>query len=263
MKFAVIATPTTSGADWAERVRRLEGSGWQAVLVPDAGVVPSTFPSLAAAAAVTTTLRLRSWVLAVPLRSAAAVVHETSALKVLSDGRFELGLGTGRPDAQKDAARLGLPWPTGSQRRRQLLDVVSAVRAVVSPPPPIVVTASGEKMIAAAAPVVDRIALALMPAATEQDLEVAVRRVRAVAPVVPLTLQAVGVGGRLPAYMAKAGMDGDALVGAGAIGMLPGDSGAVIDVLNERQSRWGIDEIVVAEDFVDDLAPVLAQLSSQ
>lgn len=182
MKFAVIATPTTSGADWAERVRRFESTGWQAVLVPDAGAIPSTFPTLAAAAAVTTTLRLRTWVLAVPLRSAAAVVRETSALQVLSDGRFELGLGTGRPDAQKDAAVLGLPWPTGSERRQHLLDVASAVRAEVSPPPPIVVTASGEKMIAAAAPVVDSIALALMPAATEQDLNTAVQRVRAVAP---------------------------------------------------------------------------------
>lgn len=263
MKFAVIATPRTSGADWAERVRRLEGAGWQAVLVPDAGPIPSTFPTLAAAAAVTTTLRLRTWVLAVPLRSSAAVVRETSALQVLSDGRFELGLGTGRPDAQKDAAGLGLPWPAGPQRRQQVLDVATAVRAEVSPAPPIVVTASGEKMIAAAAPVVDCVALALMPASTDMDLDAMVQRVRAVAPSVPLSLQATGVGGRLPAFMSRAGMDGNALLKAGAIGMLPADPAAIIDVLQERQQRWGIDEIVVSEDFVDDLAPVLAQLSDQ
>ncbi|PRZ44272.1 luciferase-like monooxygenase [Antricoccus suffuscus] len=263
MKFAVIATPTTSGADWAERARRLEGAGWQAVLVPDAGAIPSTFPTLAAAAAVTTTLRLRTWVLAIPLRSAAAVVRETAALQVLSDGRFELGLGTGRPDAQKEATQLGLPWPTGSQRRQQLLDVAGAVRAEVSPAPPIVVTASGEKMIAAAAPVVDCVALALRPAATEQDLDAAVQQVRAVAPAVPLSLQAMGVGGRLPAYMARAGINGDALLNGGAIGMLPADPAAIVDVLQGRQERWGVDEIVVAEDFVDDFAPVLAQLSGQ
>ena len=87
------------------------------------------------------------------------------------------------------------------------------------------------------------------------------QRVRAVAPSVSLSLQAIGVGGRLPAFMARAGANGDALLGGGAVGMLPADPAAIIDVLQERQERWGIDETVVAEDFIYDLAPVLAQLS--
>ena len=55
----------------------------------------------------TTTLHVGSWVLAAPFRSPAVVVRETSALQLLSGGRFELGIGTGRPDAAREAALLG------------------------------------------------------------------------------------------------------------------------------------------------------------
>lgn len=88
-------------------------------LVPDTLRTRSPFSVLAVAAGVTSALRVRTWVILAPLRSPAAVVRESSALQMLSDGRFELGIGSGRPDAERDAARLaslGAPVSSASTR---------------------------------------------------------------------------------------------------------------------------------------------------
>ena len=91
--FGVVLTSRGSGRDWVAAVRATERQGWNSLLVPDTLRTPSPFPTLAAAAAATSTLQLRTWVLAGPLRSPAAVVREASALQALSDGRFELASG--------------------------------------------------------------------------------------------------------------------------------------------------------------------------
>lgn len=83
--------------EWSETARRLESSGVSTLLVPDTTGTPSPFIALAAAAAVTTELRVGTWVLAAPFRTPAAVVRETAALQWISAGRFELGIGAGLP----------------------------------------------------------------------------------------------------------------------------------------------------------------------
>ncbi|MEV0103608.1 LLM class flavin-dependent oxidoreductase, partial [Nocardia sp. NPDC050789] len=132
MNFGIVIAPR-SGATWIEAVQTAERQGYGTVLLPDTLYTPSPFPALAAAAAVTTTLRLRPNVLAAPMRSAAATVRETAALQLLSDGRFELGLGTGRPDAAAEAEKLGVAFGSAAQRRAQLVEVARAVRAEVTP----------------------------------------------------------------------------------------------------------------------------------
>ncbi|WP_280219407.1 hypothetical protein [Nocardia neocaledoniensis] len=57
-------------------------------------------------------------------------------------GRFELGIGTGRPDAEHEAESLGMPWGSAAERREHLLATVAAVRARVDPAPPVVVAAT-------------------------------------------------------------------------------------------------------------------------
>src|SRR6476469_3869661 len=126
--FAVVATPGPTQRSWVEQVRMLEDLGYAAVLVPDTLWTVSPFPALAAAAVAAPRIRLRTWVLAAPMRSPAAVVREAKALQQLSDGRFELGIGTGRPGAEDEAARLGMPWGSAPERIAQLETVVTAVR---------------------------------------------------------------------------------------------------------------------------------------
>ena len=118
ISFGLVLTPTGTGREWVEAVRKVEQQGWTSLLIPDTLWTPSPFPALAAAAAVTTTLRLRTWVIAAPLRSPAAIVRESATLQQLSDGRFELGIGTGRPDAEREAAILGVPWGTAGAAYR-------------------------------------------------------------------------------------------------------------------------------------------------
>src|SRR6478735_1315081 len=157
--FAVVATPGPTQESWVEQVRMLEDLGYAAVLVPDTLWTVSPFPALAAAAVAAPRIRLRTWVLAAPMRSPAAVVREAKALQQLSDGRFELGIGTGRPGAEDEAARLGMPWGSAAERIAQLETVVTAVREEVEPRPPVVMAASGAKSLAVAGRVADRAGL--------------------------------------------------------------------------------------------------------
>jgi alkanesulfonate monooxygenase SsuD/methylene tetrahydromethanopterin reductase-like flavin-dependent oxidoreductase (luciferase family) len=179
LAFSVLAAPAGGGAAWAQQVRGFEDDGWHAVLVPDTLWTPSPFPALAAAASVTTTLRLRPWVLAAPTRTTGALVREVKTVQQLSDGRFELGIGTGRPDAEQEAQRLGAAWGTPGERIATLEQAVTAVRDQVDPAPPVVVAASGPRMLALAGRLADRVAPALPPTATAEAFERAVGALQA------------------------------------------------------------------------------------
>lgn len=256
--FAVVATPGPTQASWVEHVRMLEDLGYAAVLVPDTLWTVSPFPALAAAAVAAPRIRLRTWVLASPMRSPAAVVREATALQRLSDGRFELGIGTGRPDAADEAARLGVPWGSASERVAQLEAVVAAVREQVEPRPPVVMAASGPRALAVAGRVADRVAVALAPQATLADLEAGAARVREAAPRVALTLQAFGVGDRVPEYLRRQGFSAADLTEAGSILMLPSDPAAIAAQARQHAETLGVDEIIVPSDFAREVAPAIA-----
>jgi alkanesulfonate monooxygenase SsuD/methylene tetrahydromethanopterin reductase-like flavin-dependent oxidoreductase (luciferase family) len=128
ISFGLIFTPAGTGREWVEAVRKVEQQGWTSLLIPDTLWTPSPFPALAAAAAATTTLRLRTWVIAAPLRSPTVVAREASTLQQLSDGRFELGIGSGRPDAEQEAELLGVLWGTAADRIGQVQQVITTVR---------------------------------------------------------------------------------------------------------------------------------------
>ncbi|WP_040715879.1 LLM class flavin-dependent oxidoreductase [Nocardia veterana] len=258
IRFGTMLVPQ-SGSRWVEAARAAERQGYHTLLLPDTLATTSPFPALAAAAAVTTTLRLRPNVLAVPLRTAATVVRETAALQLLSDGRFELGLGTGRPAARAEAEALGRPWETAARRRAQLAETVAAVRAAVDPVPPIVVAAAGPRMLIAAAEFADRVLTATRPQATEREVGqlVSVVREHTDRPIA-FTTQLVGIGDRLPGWgPANQGLNAGQLREAGAFGLLPGDPDRAAEILRERHDRYGIDELIVPGELAAAFAPVL------
>ncbi|TQF74107.1 LLM class flavin-dependent oxidoreductase [Rhodococcus spelaei] len=262
MRVVVVEAPTGSGRQWAERARVLDEQGFDALLVPDTLWTPSPFPALAAAAAVTRTLRLRTWVAAAPLRTAAALTRECRALQALSDGRFELGIGAGRPDAEAEAGRLGTSWGTAAQRIHAVEESVAAVRAGVDPVPEVVVSAAGPRMLAAAGRVADRVALALGPTTTEADLADAVERARETCGrAMTFTQSLVGIGDALPSYFARTGGPTLAeLLQLGSAGLLPADPGRAADVLCTREEELGIAEVTVPGELSEAFAPVLARL---
>ncbi|WP_280404145.1 LLM class flavin-dependent oxidoreductase [Nocardia brasiliensis] len=262
MKFAIVLIPR-SGTEWVRSVQAAERQGYATILLPDTLDTPSPFPALAAAAAVTSTIRLRPNVLAGPLRNSAATVRETAALQLLSDGRFELGIGSGRPGASAEAEQLGLPWGSAAARRAQLADTVAAVRAAVDPAPSVTVAASGPRMLAAAAEFADRILLAAGPQVTERELADMVRIVgdhtdRPIA----FSHQLIGIGDRLPYWTStRLGHTADALRAAGAAGVLDADPATAIETLETRREKYGIDEVIVPGEIADAFAPMLAQWS--
>ncbi|MFE7801649.1 LLM class flavin-dependent oxidoreductase [Nocardia sp. NPDC057440] len=262
MNFGIALSPR-SGTDWVRAVQGAEQQGYRTILMPDTLNTPSPFPALAAAAAVTTTVRLRPNVIAAPLRTIATTVRETAALQLLSDGRFELGIGSGRPDARSEADRLGMPWGSASERRGILAAAVAAVRAQVDPAPPIVVAASGPRMLAAAAEFADRILLAASPQATEEQLAEMVRVVRDNTDRdIRFTHQLVGIGDRLPYRLGThLGLTADGLRADGAAGVLDSDPAAIVDVLESRREKYGIDELVVPGDLSRDFAPMLTSFA--
>src|ERR687890_1910997 len=176
-RFGMVAATARTGAAWADTARRAEDLGFDILLVPDTLQTLSPFPAAAAAAASTTTLRVGTYVLSAPTRSAGLVAWEARSLQLLTDGRFELGVGGGRPGADRDAAALGGDFGSPAERLRRVADTIRAVRATPAPPR-ILVAASKPKMFALAAELADTVALGLPPQATEDELAATVTSLR-------------------------------------------------------------------------------------
>src|SRR5690349_24906168 len=121
-RFGVVGSPTT-GAEWTKTVQRAANLGYSTVLMPDGLQLPAPFASLAMAAAVAD-IRVGTFVAAAPLRTPRAAAWEAHTLTVLTGGRFEFGIGTGRPVAEQQTAELGLPWGSAKQRRDQVRETL-------------------------------------------------------------------------------------------------------------------------------------------
>ena len=93
---------------WRDRVRRIADSGYSTLLMPDV-------PQLAAGArpharhrgGARPTCASGTWVYASPLRPAWRTAWEAHSLSVLTEGRFELGIGTGRPGIEDELREQG------------------------------------------------------------------------------------------------------------------------------------------------------------
>ena len=95
-RFGVQINRADSANDWKEKARKAEALGYDVLTIADHfGDRFAYAPALATAAAATSTIRLGTLVLQDPFRHPALHAMEAATLDVLSDGRFELGLGAG------------------------------------------------------------------------------------------------------------------------------------------------------------------------
>lgn len=125
-------TVTTNGTEssrrrWADHARRVEDLGFSTLVVADHfdnGTVCT--PRLAAAAMVTTTLRLGSYVYDNDFRHPVLLAREAAEIDVLSDGRLELGIGAGWAKDEYD--RVGIPFDAGPVRAARFEEAVGLVR---------------------------------------------------------------------------------------------------------------------------------------
>jgi hypothetical protein len=108
----------------------------------------------------------------------------------------------------------------------------------------------------------DRIALAVGPLATAEELAQAAERVHAFAGRrVRLSHQVTGIGDLVPAWLARGGLGAALQSERGAAGWFPADDpDAVASALAQRADELGIDEVVVPAELADAFAPVLPRL---
>ncbi|UXY26182.1 LLM class F420-dependent oxidoreductase [Streptomyces sp. HUAS TT20] len=113
-RFGVNLLTPAPTAEWRAKCRRAEELGYDVILVPDHLGMPAPFPALVAAAEATERPRLGTFVLNAGFWNPALLAREVATTDALTGGRLELGLGTGYVQAEHETA--GLPY--GSPRER-------------------------------------------------------------------------------------------------------------------------------------------------
>jgi probable F420-dependent oxidoreductase len=169
-----------SAADFAQCALSAERLGYSVFLSPDhldlGGshfVSFAAIPALSYAAAVTTDIRLGTSVINHDLHHPAVLAREVASLDVLSNGRFELGLGAGWAEYEYNWAGIKFDEPkVRVSRFEEYVQVVKSIltsevasfegeyfkvdsmpgipRPLQSPGPPILIGGTGKRMITAA-----------------------------------------------------------------------------------------------------------------
>jgi len=135
IRFGVVSESVLDGPAWAEHARRIEGAGIGSLLIRDHfsagafGQQLAPFSALAAAAAVTTRLRVGTLVLSNDFRHPAILAHEAASLHHLSGGRFELGLGAGWYQPEYSAA--GIPFDGAGRRIDRLEESLAIIKGLL------------------------------------------------------------------------------------------------------------------------------------
>jgi probable F420-dependent oxidoreductase len=134
-RFGVAATTATSGTAFCELARRAESLGYSTLFVPDHFVDHplAPMPALAAAAAVTTNLRVGPLVLGNDYKHPVVLAREAATLDVLSDGRLELGIGAGWMTA--DYEKAGIPLDRPGVRIRRLEESIAILKGLFGDEP--------------------------------------------------------------------------------------------------------------------------------
>jgi probable F420-dependent oxidoreductase len=138
-RFGLFAESARSPDTLLDTARRAEDSGYTTLLIRDHfieepfGHQLAPLTALATVAAVTTTLRVGTLVLANDYRHPVILAKEIATLDVLSSGRVELGLGAGFSQAEYEQA--GLPFDPPGVRVDRLEEALHVLKGLFAPGP--------------------------------------------------------------------------------------------------------------------------------
>jgi len=141
MEIGFLAAMTTKGGDIAEIARATEAAGFDSLWIPEHPVIPTNmktifpftdngklpehygrwadpFIGLAAAAAVTTKIKLGTGICLIPERETLITAKTVATLDLLSNGRILLGIGAGwlREETEAMGANFGSRWKLTRER---------------------------------------------------------------------------------------------------------------------------------------------------
>lgn len=258
-RFGVVAPILTDLPTWQDGVRRVADLGYSTVLMPDVpGLQPAPGPALAIAAA-TADIRVGTWVYAAALREPWSTAWEAHSLSELTDARFDMGIGLGRPGIETEQGR---PRVSGADRLARVRETVTVLRDLDGPDrrTPVVIAVRGPRSRALAAEVADTATFVLDASDDRADVE---RVVHAFSATSDIELaQHVGVVGDAQApFMAAPGIDAAALRAADSLFILPDDPSAAVDELQRRREELGFSHVVLGARFAEQLGPAVAKLA--
>lgn len=298
-RFGVNTTSIESRSSWQERARRLEAEGWSTLLVPDHLGGVSTFVPLVSAADVTTELRVGSLVINNDLFHPLRLAQEAATVDLLTDGRLELGLGSGwnLPEYQL----LDVAYDRPAQRAARLVQAVATMKsawvgesrlpgaegadggravlqAVQRPHIPLLIGGHGDQVLTLAATEADIVGFtgltwtgsSLAPTGASVDnLAERVRFVRDRAGnrfdelELNILTQVTSIGGdsqtTVMELASRLGTRPD-LVRSSPLTLI-GSVPEIVDKLVATREELGISYVVIFDTAIDDMAPVVAQLA--
>lgn len=127
-RFGLVAGYAPSRAAWVTTARRSEELGYSTLLLPDrttAGLL-APLTALAVAAEATTRLRVGSYVFSNEYRHPVILAREAATLDLLSEGRFELGLGAGV--SAPEFEQMGIPFASAGTRVSHLEESIQIMK---------------------------------------------------------------------------------------------------------------------------------------
>lgn len=264
-RFGVVAAVGADVLSWREQVHRIADLGYSTLLMPDVPHwQPAPAPALAMAAA-QTNLRVGTWVYASPLRPAWSMAWEAHSMTVLTEGRFEMGIGTGRPGIEDLLRDLGMPVEPPSARLARVRETVAGLRDLDGPAvhTPVVMAVRGPKAQALALEVADTVTIASM-ADDSRDAVAGMARSLRDKRDVELALHVPVVGDAVAPFMASArDTDPAAMRDADSLAYLPADPAAAAEEIQRRREEIGYSYFIIGAHAVEALAPVVAHLAGR
>jgi probable F420-dependent oxidoreductase len=293
-RFGVVAAQAQSADQWVSMARRAEELGFSTFLIPDTlGPTLAPIPALTAVAASTQRIRVGSYVFANDVRNPVLLARECATLDFLSGGRFELGLGAGRPGIEGDYRKLGIPHDSGGVRVSRLAEALAIMKRlfagekvdyqgahyqvagadlypapVQQPHPPIMVAASGPRLLALAAREADIVALGVAPNQGEEvfrdRIEILRRAAGARFDHLELNANLSAVGDQVhPWMMRQYNVTLEQLREIGSPSILLGSPDEMCAQLEARRERLGISYVTCAAEMMEAMAPIVARLAGR
>lgn len=264
-------------AQWRDFARKAEDLGYSTLLLPDHfGPQFAPLIALGVAAQATRTLRVGTLVLDNDFRHPSVLAKEAATLDVLTEGRFELGIGTGSSPA--DNEQTGIPLDPPAARYERIVETISILKSffvddtvtfkgrhyqisglrafpkpLQRPHPPLLMGARGPRMLRLAAKKADIIGVMGPDESAAERLEL----VRATAGdrYAQLEFNALYLRVQVDGQPASSVPEFPTMQG------LTGSKSQIVEDLQRRREKLDVSYIAVIGTAIDAFAPVVAELA--
>lgn len=290
-RFGVTTAFAQSHTNWITTARRAEELGYSTLLMPDRTTIGSISPltALAIAAQATTSLRVGSFVFCNEYRHPVILAREAATLDLLSEGRFELGLGAGV--SSFEFQRMGIPFASAGTRVERLAESIQImkllfteetvnfsgkhytisemkgqIKPVQKPHLPLLVAGAGERMLKLAAREADIIAIGFKitgqgvdPADATLEQKIAWIKEAAGERFAALELSQTVY----DLMITDSGADLSSQAGGPPIPKRPLSTEQAVERLLEQRARYGFSYLQISQEQMENFAPVVARLAGK